>query len=285
MHILCLGGSYTALYITRHLSQGHRVVVLSRRWRELAAEGLEAVGHDALARWEGPVDLVIDTVPALVSGGILLDPPYLKRVDQLLSRRPTALLVHLSSTSVYPQGAVAPREEELPVVDEATPPAPGTTGGRLRLELENRVRSLVPGAVIVRAGGIYGPGRSLPQRLLEGRTRHGDLANRVVSRIHVEDLGRLLLALGALGPGRAPPVVNAVDARPTTNAEVFRFLREELGIQAPSEVEGLSPQGRRVVSRYLPELIGEYRFPTYREGFRHCLESIQRAESRSGGEG
>ena len=278
MTILCLGGSYTARYLARRVATGETVLLASRRAPDLRDQGYAAVSPHEVATLEPPPRLVVDTVPAVEVDGRVADPPYLSAVSALLERSPRTLFVHLSSTSVYPSRYQGRRGEDLPTMDEDTPPAPDRPGGERRLALEGRLRRALPQAVVVRAGGIYGPRRSLVDRFVEGRFRAADRRNRMVSRVHVEDLGRLLLALARRERAELPSTINAVDECPSLNAHVYRFMREELGVQVPFDVERLPAEGRRIVSRHLPRLLDELRFPSYRQGFRHCMD--ERRKSR-----
>ncbi len=177
-------------------------------------------------------------------------------------------LVYLSSTGVY--GA------RRGLIDASTPAAPDDPRGQLRLAAEALYRA--QGATVLRAAGIYGPGRGLHLRLLRGDFRAPDDPHKVVSRIHVDDLAALCLA--ALDAPRVPggtawPVA---DEGPTPQAEVIAALCAWMGLPLPpvvavSEAPPTLRHDRSVDGRAVCRALGVgLRFPTWREGFRHCLD-------------
>ncbi len=273
MRLLALGLSYTARRYAR-LFPEVELRVLSRNPAALVATGFQsyAPGEE--------IDLVLDAVPAIEAAGGLAEPPYRAALDELFGRAGALPFVHISSTSVLPPGRSGERVEELPDYDESCPPAPAERRGELRLALEERMRALYPHVRILRSAGIYGPGRSVPERFQRGDFSRVDSGNSVVSRIHADDLARLANALlqSAAADAAGPRLVHGVDQQPTANAEIFLFLEEQLGVVIPGAWRGARPFGRRVTSRYAADLLGgRYLYPTYREGFRALLQARDEA--------
>ncbi|HSR69313.1 MAG TPA: NAD-dependent epimerase/dehydratase family protein [Acidobacteriota bacterium] len=277
MRILCLGYSYSGRHLSRHFF-GHQVWFLSRRAASLKEQGVPALEESDFAEYieRHPPDAVVDTVPAIPKeeGGIE-DPPYWPLLEELLKSRPETPMVHVSSTSVYPAGAEeAASSDGLPTYNEASEAAPGKARGLLRLLLERKWIGFHHSIRIVRSGGIYGPDRCLALRFRRGDFRRIGTGNKMVSRVHVDDLCRVILASAQRQENKAVRLVNAVDARSTLNSEVFRWIEEELDIIVPGDWRQAAPRGRQVTSLYLPGMIGgRYRFPTYKEGFRDCLSA------------
>ena len=90
-------------------------------------------------------------------------------------------LVWVSSTSVYGRN-------DGGWVDEQTPPEPATDGARLLLKAEEIIlRSLLP-AVVLRLGGIYGPGR---MRKLEEPPAQNE-AVVYMNSVHVVDAAAMI---------------------------------------------------------------------------------------------
>ena len=180
----------------------------------------------------------------------------------------TARTVYVSTTGVY--GAARGHVDETTDVDPSEPRA----ASRLAAERAYLDR----GATVLRAAGIYGPGRGLHRRLLSGDFRIPGAGTNVVSRIHVGDLARL--ALGVLGSNdsslRGAAFVVADDA-PVPQIEVIRWLCERLCVPLPSEapIDQVAPTLRhdRAVdnARIKRALSLDLAFPTYREGFEACL--------------
>ena len=257
---------------------GHTVHLLAREPERLRLQGYRAYSSLDAAEETLPAafDLVLDTVPPVTSSDDRLVLPYARDVQFALERNPAAAYVHVSSTSVYPPGGPADEEGRNAEVDESTPAAPATERGEGRLRLEELVLRTYPGATIVRSGGIYGPGRCIAARFRAGDFRGTDRGNRVVSRIHVTDLCRLVLAVAsaAVAGAGAPRYVNAVDQRPSPNKETFEYIERLLDITVPGNWRAGGPVGRKVASNHSAELLGgRYQYPSYREGFVDCLDA------------
>ena len=128
---------------------------------------------------------------------------------------------------------------------------------------------------MLRAAGIYGPWRGLHRRVLEGRHALPDGGNRVVSRVHVDDLAAIMDACLARGLRGETFVV--ADACPVPQREAVAWLCERLGVETPGSATGEAvPEtlrhDRAVVSaRALAATGVTLRYPGYREGFEDCL--------------
>ena len=90
---------------------------------------------------------------------------------------------------------------------------------------------------ILRLPGIYGPGRSVFESLLNGTTKMIDKPGQVFSRIHVDDIaGAVLFLINLYSQGKNPPVVNVTDNLPTNNLEVIEFAAKLAKKSLPSTV-------------------------------------------------
>jgi nucleoside-diphosphate-sugar epimerase len=231
-------------------------------------ESLCALGVDARHVGELSARVVRDLVEP--SASVLVAFPPDGRTDAAIAGElgRAARVVYLSSTAVF--GRARGRVDEQTTVDPSEAPA------KRRLEAERAY--LGSGAAVVRAAGIYGPFRGLHRRLLNGSFRMAGSGSNVVSRIHVADLSRIVLALL-----RAPePLVReriyvAADDAPVPQIEVIQWLCERLGLPLPgSEPSGdvaVSLRHDRAVdnSRVKSALSLRLEFPTYREGFEACF--------------
>jgi nucleoside-diphosphate-sugar epimerase len=232
------------------------------RARVLAASGVEAWVVAALET-EGVRELVPEGAEVLVAF-----PP-----DGATDARIAPALAHaravayLSTTGVY--GPARGCVDENTPVDRATPRA------ALRLAAEDAYRAV--GAVVLRAAGIYGPGRGLHVRIARGDFRVPGDGGNVVSRIHVEDLAEL--ALAALARGRRGAVYTVADDAPVPQIEAIAWLCARLGVPRPPSVpveeaaEALRHDRRVSNARAKRELQVRLRYPSYREGFAACLEA------------
>jgi len=187
LDLLILGCGYTGRFLARlALRQGLSVLLTSRQESvllSLASEGIQSVP------WHAG-----EPLPARAQAIVVLFPPRGLDPEQVADTIGAhEHLVYCSSTSVYgPQHGAW--------VDASTPVAPKSPWAIARVAAENAfVRR---GASIVRAAGIYGPGRSIIDRARAGRLRvTGDLT-RPVNMIHVEALAALLLAVATRGEPR-----------------------------------------------------------------------------------
>ncbi|MEH0110920.1 NAD-dependent epimerase/dehydratase family protein [Tersicoccus sp. MR15.9] len=136
-------------------------------------------------------------------------------------------VLFVSSTSVV--GVDDGRE-----VDESWSGEPASATGAVLAEAERLVLAL-PGAVVLRLAGVYGPGRT---RLID-RARSGDggRAAHWTNRIHRDDAAIALMHLASLAD--PAPVYHGVDDEPALEADVLAFLAGELGV--PAGVDAAHP--------------------------------------------
>jgi nucleoside-diphosphate-sugar epimerase len=150
----------------------------------------------------------------------------------------------------------------------------------------DRFRSDALPVRICRAPGIYGPGRTLRQRLESGAYRRLDDEALWVSRVHVDDLVVGLIA--AWRRGRAGEVYLICDDEPVTAGEYAQLTANLLSLPLPPTMawgdarQELSSSdferriaARRCSNRRMREELGVVpRYPSVREG----LPSALRAE-------
>jgi nucleoside-diphosphate-sugar epimerase len=161
-------------------------------------------------------------------------------------------------------------------VDEDTPTAPDGFRGSVVLEGEAIVRESPFPGVVLRLGGIYGPGRRrLIERVRSGEARCAEdpASDPWSNRVHRDDAAGILSHLLTL---EAPaPVYIGVDDEPARLCEVYRYVAELLGAPPPgtgsARGEG-RPGSKRCSNRRLRALGYRFRFPTYREGYRAMIE-------------
>lgn len=185
------------------------------------------------------------------------------RVAALLPDR--CRCVYVSTTGVY--------GDRRGRIDAGTPVDLATEKAASRFAAEESWRAR--GAVVLRAAGIYGPWRGLHRRVAAGTFRLTEGGGGVVSRIHVEDLATLCLAALDRGvPGATYPVA---DDAPVPQVEAARWLVARLGVAMPGSVSASeAPEtlrhDRSVDGREAQAALGvTLRFPSWREGFEHCL--------------
>jgi nucleoside-diphosphate-sugar epimerase len=280
--LLSIGHGYAAEYAARALGPGWRVLATTReaeRAAALAEAGREPVvwspgGDDAALRAAlGEATHLVTSVPPGAEGD-----PVLAALPPLPAAAPRLRwLGYLSATSVYGDAGGG-------WVDEATEPAPGSARGAARLAAERGWRALGAAAgvpvALLRIAGIYGPRRSAIDQLRRGTAHRIEKPGQVFSRIHAEDLGRIVAAAAEREAGGA---FNLCDDAPTPPQDVVAFAAEIAGLPCPPlvpfEAAELSPMARSFYAeskrtrsiRVGPELGVRLRYPDYRAGLRAIL--------------
>lgn len=244
------------------LTKGRRVVGTTR------SSGREATLRDLGIEPVVVERLTPDIVESLVRGAdVLVSFPPDGSTDAAVASACAVArsVVYISSTGVY--GPIRGR------IDDETTPRPESDSARTRLAAENIWRSV--GAVVLRAPGIYGPTQGLHIRLKRGTYVLPGDGSGVISRIHVEDLARFVLAAFERAPRGRTYVVG--DLAPLPQRDVVAWLADALDVPFPPSVplEQVHPtlRGSREIdpSRAIAELGVTLRYPTYREGFAALL--------------
>lgn len=185
---------------------------------------------------------------------------------------------YLSSTGVYGDTGGG-------WVDEGSPVRPSGPRGVRRSTAEAAWLDLAGEGVpihIFRLAGIYGPGRNALAQLIAGTARRIDKPGHVFSRIHVDDIARILQAsIARPNPGG---IYNLCDDRPAAAEEVVRFAASLLKTEPPPLVPfaeaDLTPMAasfyadnRRVRNaRFKRELGVKLAYPDYEAGLRALLD-------------
>ena len=227
--MLILGHGYSAGFLTPLLrAAGWRVAGTTRsRKAEVAGAGAEPLlwpGDEATIR-----DRIASADAILVSAapGPEGDPVLAAFADDLRRARPR-WLGYLSTTGVY-------GDRGGDWVTEDSPLAPSTMRGEARVEAEAAWQRLAAEAGlplhIFRLAGIYGPGRGPFAKLRAGTARRIIKPGQVFSRIHAEDIARVLMAsIKAGGPGT---VYNLCDDDPAPPQEIIAHAAGLIGLPVP----------------------------------------------------
>ncbi|KAF7817598.1 Protein yeeZ [Senna tora] len=196
-------------------------------------------------------------------------------------------LCYLSSTSIYGDCG-----GEL--VDEDYPTNPTSELAKLRLASEegwsNLAHYLGFSPYIFRLGGIYGPGRSAIDTIIN----EGPLSERqkmrkyrkYTSRVHVEDICQALTA-AAYAPSSGK-VYNIVDDDPAPREQVFEYARKLVEkkwpsfiLPQPEEMEWSNEKSRnprdekRVCNDRMKKELGvRLLYPHYRSGLQNILDQL-----------
>ena len=270
--LLIAGCGYVGLALSRSVSTKGWAVWGLRRTPE-ATGLLRAAGAEPLiADLTKPQTLrqlpTVDDVVSCQSPGRAGDygATYLEGAQNLVSALATQSpkwLLWISSTGVYGQS-----HDEW--VDEATPPQPTTERGRMLLAAEALVLAAPCPSMILRLGGIYGPGRDRLDLLYRGDA--AIQATGYINQIHVDDVVGIIECL--LERGEPRQIYLGVDDAPALRAEFYPWLAEQAGIQLPRASQSRNTRSsgsKRCLNQRIKALGYSLKYPDYRTGFAAVL--------------
>jgi hypothetical protein len=227
---------------------GIETIVLTSEFLETKSEALRPLLKDAFVLVSFPPDGIGDRKLARVA-------------DHLRG------LIYVSSTHVY--------GNRSGLIDECTPIDEDFPAAHARLEAERLWQE--KGAVVLRAPALYGPGYGLHMKLKEGGYRLPNEGENYTSRIHLKDLGRIIIA-AFQRPLKAGSTYLVGDLKPASQKEVVCWLCARMGLEMPPSVPLDAVSAKQRVNRQispkkiLADLDLKLEFPTYKEGFEQCLE-------------
>jgi len=254
-HLFIFGLGYSAGRLASRLSEAGWTVEGTGRAGAIRFEDAGAV-RAALGR----ATHLLSSVPPRDDGD-----PVLARYGANIATAPAGWTGYLSSTGVYGDTGGAWVDESAPV-----------GGGRrsARVVADAAWQALGRPVHVFRLPGIYGPGRSVLERIREGRARRIALPGQVFSRVHVDDIAGGVIA-GMSGPAG---VYNLADDLPCSQNDVIAYGCALLGLPVPPvqalQEADLSPaaaafyaENRRITNGKAKRLLGwRLRYPDYRAG-------------------
>lgn len=278
MKILIAGYGYIGSALAqRFMAQGHEVWGLRRRWPLDIVRPTHAIAGDLLS--PGALSLpVVDVVIFCQAPSTETDTyeqTYLMGTLNFLQALPdTGLkkIIFISSTSVYgTSGGEWIDEETLP---EAHGYLSESARRHAEVLLAAEAAVLESGfpSVVLRLGGIYGPGRNRLKPLRAG-SFHGSFDSVYTNRIHRDDIVTAVELLIEKGiPGE---IYLGVDDEPCTQKEFYDWLYEKLSLKKKESPEKNSvlthATNKRCSNKKLKELGMKFRYPGYREGYTALL--------------
>lgn len=250
----------------RWVAAGRRVAAVTRRNADaLAAIGVDPVvgdifDPDTLRRLPA-ARTVLYAVATDRGSGRSMREVYVDGLGHVLDALPRPeRFIYVSSTSVYGQA-------DGGWVDETSPTEPAEESGRVVLDAERLLRAKLPGAVVLRFAGIYGPDRLLRKAaLLNGEPLVGD-ADKWLNLIHVDDGAAAILAAEAKAGSGATYTI--ADDEPVTRRDFYMRLAELLHSPAAQFEHRAEPgtANRRVSNHTAKEQLGwAPTYPSYRAG-------------------
>jgi nucleoside-diphosphate-sugar epimerase len=181
-----------------------------------------------------------------------------------------ACFIYLSSAGLY-----GDRPDDEAWVDEDTPVAHDDPAMANVLTDEVAVQAADHDRmrmVTLRLSPVYGPGRGIRAKLRNGTYKILDEGQHVTSRIHIDDLVRVVFAAEERAPTKACYLV--ADDEPTTQGEYAKWLCERLELPMPPSRSMFEPgasraahRNRRVRNARMKEALGiELLYRSFREG-------------------
>ena len=157
-------------------------------------------------------DYILHSIPPTENG----DPVYKRYAETIISRSTNLFWFgYLSTTSVY-------GNHNGKWVDENIPVNPSSNRGLLRVKAENDWSGIKDLPLhIFRLAGIYGPNRSPLDKIRSGKAQLIIKPGQFFSRIHVEDIARILKA--SIEMPNHGSVYNVCDDMPAAPDEVLDY--------------------------------------------------------------
>ncbi|AQR60664.1 NAD(P)-dependent oxidoreductase [Brevundimonas sp. LM2] len=286
--LLIFGAGYLGQGVAREaLSRGMGVIATSRdaaRRAALAADGIAAVDPDDAASLQAAVagaSAILITAPPDARGC-----PGLRGLLPALSASAAYpdWIGYISSTAVY-----GDRAGGWVFEDDALNAASLEGARRVRAEADwlDAGRGMGLTVQIFRLPGIYGPGRSVVDRLRDGSARIVKKPGQIFNRVHVEDaVSGMFASMARPHPGAA---YNLTDDAPSSADVVMSWAAARMGLPSPPEVDWTDPsvsegmrrfylESKRISNaRAKAELGWRPLYPTWREGLEATLSPRERA--------
>ena len=226
----------------------------------LAVRGVDITDSSAVSRVARDFDVVVHSVSSRGGSEEEYRRLYFEGGRNLLRAFPKSTLIFTGSTSVYAQA-------DGSVVDENSPAEPSHQKGRILRETEQLVTAA--GGIVVRLGGLHGPGRSyFLTRFLEGTGIVRGNENRFINQVHRDDVVSALGLLADRRSGCGVEVYNVVSDSPITAQQANQWLSARLKkpIPPPAETAKSRTRGesnKQVSNRKLRALGWSPRYPTF----------------------
>jgi nucleoside-diphosphate-sugar epimerase len=282
MKVLILGCGYTGQRLAQWLIQ-HQVEVVGTTRIGTPIQGLNlpifpfacATGCDIMPLSAMALENVTHVLSTIAPDAQGID-PVAACLMPMLQQSALTWFGYLSTTGVYGDTQGAWVEEDRPV-------NPQNVRSQHRVTIEATFLSSGLPAHIFRLPGIYGPSRSILDKLRTGTAQHIYKPGHVFSRIHVDDIVQTVWeSMRSPHPGS---IYNVADDLPSESRDLILAGARLLNISPPApqpfEQAKLSPMAasfwsehRRISNRKIKQLLGvQLRYPTYQEGLRAIFDA------------
>lgn len=196
---------------------------------------------------------------------------YLEVAKELVSRLKVQApqlkrFIYVSSSAVSGGG-------EGEWIDESTEVAPNRPTSQVLADTEQVLLDSGLPVTILRASGIYGPGRNHLINQVRDASARMPLESHWTNRIHRDDLAQAIVHSAALDE-TGTQIYMVTDNEPAQIGEIYTFLAQQLSLPIPPQAT--EPAVRRAANRRIrnDKLLATgftLQFPGYREGYRSVL--------------
>ncbi|MDP7016633.1 MAG: NAD(P)H-binding protein [Pirellulaceae bacterium] len=269
-------GSRVAKIWSRQQLSVHAVTRSDDRAAEFSRQGWRPIKadftHTVAALPE--VDTVLWAVGFDRAAGYEIEEIFVDGLQRCCDALPASVrrFIYVSSTGVYSQS-------DGEWIDESSVCAPQRPAAAACLAAEKLLadRFSKQQLVVLRAAGLYGPGR-LPHVELIRRGDPVPAADGYLNLIHVDDAARIV-GLTAAHPS-PPRLICVSDDEPCTRGDYYRELARRIGAPPPQFTAPAPPaadrasSNKKVSNRLLREVYGQVlSYPTFRDGIDNILRA------------
>ena len=283
MKIFILGLGYTGLRLAKRLKD-HGIFVCgsNRSGQPIPGVDIPVIQYEYGQSSDRPQEIwqqwndithIVSTIAPTKNG---IDPGW-----EVLKHHPNPQQLqwvgYISTTGVYGNSNGA-------WVDELSPVNPSNSRSQARVKIEQQWLGSPLPSHIFRLPGIYGPTRSIFERIRAGRVQNIVKPGHVFSRVHVDDIAQSIHK--SMENPMPHEIFNVVDDEPSEPRELLLAGCELLKVEPPTaiafEEAEFSPMGRsfwadcrRVSNQKLKEKLGiELMYPSYREGLQAIFAEL-----------
>lgn len=179
-------------------------------------------------------------------------------------------LFFVSSTSVY-------GDNNDQFIDEFSETSPKNFRGTILLEAENLLNTVKFNRTVLRLSGIYGSGRNYMIKLSQD-AESWPKVDRWTNRINEDDAANFIIfLLNQCLQGEIPEKLYLLtDKEPVTLFRLLNWIRQNLNLKNKINITSDPILGKRLRSSIIPSLKFEYKYPTYKQGYKELIQEAKK---------
>ena len=179
-------------------------------------------------------------------------------------------LFFVSSTSVY-------GDNNDQFIDEFSETSPKNFRGTILLEAENLLNTVKFNSTVLRLSGIYGSGRNYMIKLSQD-AESWPKVDRWTNRINEDDAANFIIfLLNQCLQGEIPEKLYLLtDKEPVTLFRLLNWMRQNLNLKNKINITSDPILGKRLRSSIIPSLKFEYKYPTYKQGYKELIQEAKK---------